>query len=103
MLRDRSTAAAGVVLGDRFPRARHRGPGGREFKWAVDALLVVDGAGYLDSDVVVLERPTGRHRLLVAVPPVDVLPLVDDLMADHPILVGGGDGHQVDPAPIGHR
>src|ERR1700743_1277273 len=103
MLRDRSTTAAGFVLGDRFRRSSHRRSRGREFERGVNAQLVVDGAGDLYSDVVVLERPTGRHRLLVAVPPVEVLPLVDDLMAAPPVLVSGVDGHQVDPAWIDHR
>src|SRR6478752_20155 len=87
MLRNRPAAATALVLGNRFLHS----DGGRcgPVERPVDAHLVVDRADDLHAHVVLLPRPARCDRLLVAHQGVRVLPVVHDLVAHDPVVVGG--------------
>ena len=101
MLGDRASAAAGFALLN--PRAFPGALGGRRVERTGEAHLVVDRARDLHAQVFLLPGPAGRDRRLVADQRIQLLPFVEDLVAHHPILVGGVDRQQVDPAGVDHR
>ena len=102
VLRDRTAAAARFVLGHRVRLSRRgRFVAGRLHR-AVDANFVVDGPGDLHADVVLLPRPAGRCRLLVEHQFLHGPPVIDDLVAYHPVLVGRIHRQQVDATGVGH-
>ncbi len=98
VLRDRPAATAGFMLGHPADAAGLRVSDG--FREAVKTDLVVDGARDLHADVVLFPRPAGGDGVFVEQHLVYGPPLVDDLVPQHPVLVGRIHGQQVNPTHV---